>query len=166
MNLLINNFIKQLQETQNGSGWIGENFDKKLNKITAKTAFLQPINSIHSVAEIISHLTIWRQEAILKINTGKGSITDDLEANWFKNEQLKKIGWQQLLINYTNSFNEFIELLKTKNHSFLQENYYDTDYKGNYPYQFLIEGILQHDLYHLGQIGLVLKLLNNQKNTH
>jgi len=163
--ILINNTILQLKNLQHGNIWIGENFHKKLKNITSETAFIQPIASLHSVAEIISHLTVWRQESILKIKTGEGSITDGLEDNWFGNEQLQKIGWKKILENYNQSLNEIIELLETKNDSFLQEIYYDTDYKGNYPYQFLIEGMLHHDLYHLGQLGIILKLINEKNNT-
>lgn len=165
MKILLNNILKQFKEIQEGNCWIGENFHKKLKQITPETAFAKPLPNIHSVAEIISHLTVWREESILKIKTGKGSITDDLEDNWFNNSYLKTIGWHQILTNYTNSLTELIDLLKTKDDSFLQEIYYDTDYKNNYPYAFLIEGMLHHDIYHLGQIGIILKLLKENK-TH
>lgn len=164
MKVLINNYTQQLNNIQEGSIWIGENYQKKLAQLPIELAFIRPLPHFHSVAEIISHLTVWQQESILKIKTGKGSITDDLEDNWFPTEHLKKIGWEQLLKNYNESLNGLIELLETKNDTFLQEIYYDTDYKGNYPYQFLIEGMLHHDLYHLGQLGIILKLINEKNN--
>lgn len=165
MNVLINNSIKQLKDIQNGKIWIGENFNKKLKNLTSETVFISPVGNLHSIAEIISHLTIWRQETILKIKTGKGNITDDLEDNWFGIEKLQKIGWNQIVTNYNDSLTELIQLLKTKNDTFLDEIYFDTDYKGEYPYSFVINGILHHDIYHLGQIGIILKLLNEEKNS-
>jgi len=165
MNILMNHIIKQLKEIQEGKIWIGENFNKKLKNLTSEIAFTRPISTLHSVAEIVSHLTVWRQETILKINTGEGSITDDLEANWYEVQQLKKIGWNQLITDFNKSSTELIQLLKTKDDSFLEQIYFDTDYKKNYPYSFVIEGMLHHDIYHLGQIGILLKLIQEDKNT-
>jgi len=164
MKTIINEIIKQLRDIQNGKIWIGENFNKKLINLTSETAFTRPISTLHSVAEIISHLTVWRQESILKIKTRKGSITDDLEDNWFGIEHLQKDGWHKILANYNQSSEELIDLLEAKDDSFLQEIYFDTDYKGNYPYSFLINGMVHHDLYHLGQIGIILKLINEKYN--
>ena len=162
MNFLINHIILQLENIQNGKIWIGENFQKKLNLVTNKNAFLRPEIYIHSIAEIISHLTIWRKETILKITTGKGSLTDDLENNWFGNEQLIKLGWPYILNDFNTTSTKLITLLKQKDESFLDEIYYDTDYNGRYKYLFVIEGMLHHDLYHLGQLGIIIKLLNDK----
>jgi len=71
MKTLINNIKKQLNEVQEGKIWIGENFKKKLDTISEDEAFTRPIPTLHSVAELISHLTVWRKETILKIKTGK-----------------------------------------------------------------------------------------------
>ena len=39
--------------------------------------FFFSANGFHSVAETLSHLTVWRNESLLKISTGEGSITDN-----------------------------------------------------------------------------------------
>ncbi|WP_255420549.1 hypothetical protein [Aquimarina sp. AD10] len=41
----------------------------------------------------------------------------------------------------------------------MKKEYYDTDFKGNYEYSFLLNGMLHHDIYHLGQLGLIIKYL-------
>ena len=43
--------------------------------------FEQP-NAMHSIAELVSHLTTWRKDAIEKIISGKGYLTDKDPANW------------------------------------------------------------------------------------
>jgi len=159
MKTLINYIINQLEENQSGKPWIGPNYDKQLSKINEGNAFIRPLPDLHSVAEIISHLTTWQQETILKINTGEGSIADDAEANWYSNEKLKAKGWATVVEEYKSSLSEIIALLKTKEDSFLDEHYYDTDFKGQYPFSFVINGMLQHNLYHLGQIGIIIKYL-------
>lgn len=159
MKYLIENIIQQLKEVQNGKPWIGSNFDSKLTQVDENTVFLRPIENLHSVAEIISHLTLWRKETVLKIKTGKGSKTDDCEENWLTNDKLKIMGWKKIRSEYDNSLSELIELLRGKDDKFLNEQYYDTDFKGYYEYGFVINGMLHHDIYHLGQLGIIIKYL-------
>ena len=162
MKVLVEYIINQLEENQQGKVWIGPNYEKHLSGINEENAFIRPLPDLHSVAEIISHLNTWQQETILKINTGKGSLTDDAEANWYSNEKLKAKTWAVVLNEYRTSLAEVIALLKTKEDSFLLEQYYDTDFKGHYPYSFVINGMLHHNLYHLGQIGIIVKYLKLQ----
>lgn len=166
MKILIENIIAQLKEIQDGEIWAGKNFNEKISFITENDAFVRPIPNLHSVAEIISHLTVWRKETVLKIKTGKGSLTDDSEENWLSNDKLLKVGWNNLKIEFKNSMNELIGLLQTKEDSFLKEKYYDTDFKGNYEYRFLINGMLHHDIYHLGQLGIIIKYLKEKTTSN
>ncbi|WP_340066829.1 DinB family protein [Ascidiimonas aurantiaca] len=162
MNTLINHLIEQLLEIQKGKVWIGRSYENILNEIDEHVAFVRPVKDLHSVAEIISHLTLWRNEAILKIRTGKGSKTDDCEENWLTNEKLKVKGWAKIKLEYDQSLSELTDLLKKKDDRFLDEDYYDTDFKGIYKYRFLINGMLHHDIYHLGQLGIINKHLKKK----
>ena len=159
MKYLIENIIQQMEEVQNGKLWIGSNFDRKLNQVDENSVFLNPIKNLHSVAEIISHLTLWRKETILKIQTGKGSKTDNSEENWLTNDKLKIVGWDNIKSEYDRTLSELIDLLKSKDDELLNELYYDTDFKGDFEYRFVINGMLHHDIYHLGQLGIIIKYL-------
>jgi len=162
MKILIEDLIDQFREIQEGKVWIGTNFDKKLDSINENNAFTRPHKNLHSIAEIMAHLTVWRKETILKINTGKGSITDASEKNWLTNDQLKATGWMEIKSEYRNSLNEMIELLQNKEDDFLKETYYDIDFKDYFEYRFVIYGMLHHDIYHLGQLGIISKYLNEK----
>ncbi len=156
---VIEHIISQLTNNQEGKAWIGATYQSKLKDITDENAFIRPLPDLHSVAEIISHLTTWQKETILKITTGEGSLTDDCEENWYSNDKLREKKWASILKEYQESLAEIIVLLKTKEDSFLEKQYYDTDFKGNYPYSFVINGMLHHNLYHLGQLGIIIKYL-------
>ncbi|NAY90444.1 DinB family protein [Muricauda sp. JGD-17] len=160
MNSAIQNIIYQLEDIQYGKPWIGSTFLNRLKQVDENEYFERPIKDLHSVAEIISHLTLWRSEAILKIRTGEGSCTDDCEENWLTNDKLKVVGWKKIKSSYDKTLSDLIELLHSKNDDFLAEQYYDTDFKGLYTYNWLLNGMIQHDAYHLGQIGIVIKYLN------
>lgn len=159
MRILIDHIINELRDIQEQKNWMGTNFNEKLNLINEDEAFIRPIPHLHSVAEIISHLTVWRKDAILKITTAKGSMTDDCEENWLPNNKLKQTGWNKIISDHRQSLSELTELLQTKEDDFLYEKYYDTDFKSNYEYKFVIFGMLHHDIYHLGQLGIIIKFL-------
>jgi hypothetical protein len=82
------------------------------------------------------------------------------------NLELKEIGWSQLIQEYEGSLNAIIDLLQSKNDGFLEEQYQDQDYKGYYEYSFLINGLLHHDLYHLGQLGIIIKLIKEKERAN
>lgn len=158
---VIQSIVDQLKDVQSGKLWMGGNYERKLAQVDEVSAFKRPIKDLHSVAEIISHLTLWRKETLLKVKTGEGSKTDECEENWLDNDALQRVGWQSLLQEYQNTLTELIELLATKDDRFLEEKYYGTDFKGDYPYSFVLQGMLHHDIYHLGQLGLIIKFLKN-----
>ena len=159
MKILVEHIIGQLKEIQDGKAWVGPNFGRRLDRLTEDQAFTRPLPDLHSAAEIISHLTAWRKDTILKIRTGNGSLTEDARENWKGNDELRLAGWDKVWRDYRESLQELIQLLRAKDDSFLKEKYYDPDYKGYYEYAFVINGMLHHDLYHLGQLGIIIKFL-------
>lgn len=159
MNTVIQSLIYQLNEIKSGKPWIGTNYDRMLSFVSDDNAFIRPTPQLLSVAELISHVTAWQKETIVKIETGKGHLTTDDEANFFSNEVLKAQTWPKVLSEFEVSLARLIELLNSKSDDFLNETYYDGDFKGDYPYTFCIYGMLHHCIYHLGQIGIVVKHL-------
>lgn len=163
MNTILRNIIGQLQSVQTGFNWTGRSFAQLLEAIPEEKFFCRPLDDLHSIAEIYAHLTLWRQEAILKIETGKGSKTDDCEENWPRLQHLKSKGWKAIQQEHDRAMEGLIGLLQERKDRWLLDTYYDTDFKKRCTYQFLIEGMLQHDLYHLGQLGLIVKFLQLEK---
>jgi len=160
-NPLISSLIDQLQEIQSGNAWLGVNFEQKLKLLDEERFFLKP-NELHSVAEILSHLIAWRKDIIIKIKTGKGNITDLDPSNWINNEALKKLGRKSIIAEYQSTLYTIIDLLKDRTDAFLNDHYFDIDFKGSYPYSFALYGLLHHDIYHLGQIGMLIPLLEKK----
>lgn len=159
MNKQIKSIIRQLTEVHNGLIWAGTSYNKKLSQLKENQMFDRPLPSVHSIAEIIAHIISWRKDTILKIKTGRGELTDTHPENWRSNDELKAIGWEKIQEEDKSTLRELLELLQDKDDPFLDETYYDPEFGGNYPYSFVLEGMLHHDIYHLGQIGLVIKLL-------
>ena len=159
MHKQINSIIRQLREVHDGLIWAGTSYNKRLSELHENELFVRPLPAVHSIAEIIAHIISWRKDTIIKLKTGRGQLTDEQPENWKSNDELKSIGWNKLGEENNSTLSELFELLQDKDDTFLNELYYDPEFKGNYPYSFVLEGMLHHDIYHLGQIGLVIKLL-------
>ena len=158
--ILIENLIRQLNEIQDGSLWFDQSFKDKLESLSSADVFKRPIPSIHSVAEHVSHMLEWRKECILRYKGGKTELMNSPD-NWKDNIELKEIGWTNLKNALYASKHNLIDLIHNQDDKYLETRFCDTDYN----FKYLLEGIIHHDLYHLGQIGTTIKLLKGTGST-
>ncbi len=156
-------YIKQhFYNIHYGRNWFGQSYMTKLQDTDPEHYFTRPYPEVHSVAELIAHGNAWRNDAIVKIRSGKGELTEMSPEDWPDLETLKEKGWDKIFNEYRESVNSFIALLEEKDDEFLNTEYFDPEFDGTYPYSFTINGILQHDLYHLGQLGLVMRMIRER----
>lgn len=154
--MLLLAYIDELQSVKDADLWIDETFDKKLDIVTEATAFASPMPGYNSVAQIIAHLIAWRKSILVVLQGGKKTVTTDA-LDWPANDKLKKIGWEQLKNDFYQSQQDLIHFLSSKDDSFLLQTAKDT----GKPFGYYIRGLIHHDMYHLGQIGLVIKMNNS-----
>ena len=114
MSTILNHITQQLEEVHHGKLWMGDTFAKKLASLTEEQAFVRPLPTLHSAAELIAHLTAWRKDALLKLSTGTGHLTDKSPENWPDNVTLAKIGWQQLLQDHQDSLSALLDFLRNQ----------------------------------------------------
>lgn len=152
---LINDIIQQLKDLDNGDLWLDENFARKLEWIDETNAFMRPLPDLHSAAELLSHLVVWRRINIRRINGETIKMEIDDPNNWKTNGELLHNGWKALKEEFYKSKQEVIDLLNGKDDSYLNTitTHYGKDIK------YLLQGLVHHDLYHLGQLGITIKYL-------
>ena len=158
--ILISNIIRQLNEIQDGSLWFDQSFKDKFDNLSEADALTRPMPQTHSVAEHVSHMLEWRKECIRRYQGLKTELMNSPD-DWKDNTELREIGWTILKNALYKSRSELIDLIVNQDDAYLQTKFLDTDYN----FHYLIEGIIHHDVYHLGQIGITIKLLNNNKTT-
>jgi uncharacterized damage-inducible protein DinB len=159
-NQKIKNYVRQLDQLYNGGNWVGESFAGKLNDLAEADAFSQPLPGVHSVAELVWHCIYWRIVTLDRLRGGKNKYRDETAEtlNFLPVDELKVKGWIQIREQLKETQHALTDLLKKNNDTFLTN-----EYQSGYTYDFLIEGTIQHDYYHLGQAGLVLKILSTLK---
>ena len=155
MTVLVESYISQIKDLEGAETWLDETFDKKLRGINEKNAFTRPIKDLHSVAEIVSHLIEWRKSLLSIFTTGKRTVSMDSPENWKTNEELKKESWKGLLKKLKATQTDIISFLSKKDDKWLKQK----KTGGKDIFEYYVIGLIHHDVYHLGQIGIVRKFL-------
>lgn len=155
--ILIKNLLRQLHEIQDGSRWFDQCFKEKVDSLSEADALTRPNPHVHSVAEHISHIVAWRKECLLRFAGQRTDLMNSAD-DWKDSTALREIGWPTVKNLFYESTVTLIHALENQDDAYLETRFQDTDYN----FHYLIEGIIQHDLYHLGQIGITIKLLNSK----
>ncbi len=155
----IKNLIRQIEELYDGDNWTDVGFLSKINSIEEEKIFVQPFPGKHSAAEILWHTIYWKK-VVLKRMEGDFEFEEktEKEQNFLSLELLKQKGLKNLLANLKETNNELVNFLRAKMDDFLEN-----EYKPGYTYKYMVEGVISHDYYHLGQIGYVISLLKNKE---
>lgn len=130
---------------------------EKLSAVSAAEANAVANGTGRSVAQLVAHMIAWRQYALERM-------TSDLDLrieiggpiDWPGHDALPS--WPELLSELTDTQERLLSLLSTHDDTWLDTLVPGTQYR----YGFLISGIIDHDVYHLGQIGLVLRMVRQQ----
>ncbi|MGA6119111.1 DinB family protein [Sphingobacterium anhuiense] len=157
--VLITNMMQQLRDIESADLWIDENFEKKLTEVNEMTAFERPLPDMHSIAELMSHLIEWRKEVLSRLHGNPRGLKMTDAANWRTNTELAKKGWKNMLQEFHGTKQSIIYFLEGKDDVFLSTPYPYAGPAFPHDYQYLVTGLIHHDLYHLGQMGITIKFL-------
>lgn len=144
---------KLLDDLYNGSPWIDVNFTDTLNEITAKEAATKPFPHFNSIWEIVNHVISWRETLLKRI---QGEEIESPEDNYFSYiPDRTESAWEKTKEHFKASQQQWTKALKKMKKKDLDE----MDIAGKYSVFDLVNGIIQHDAYHLGQIRLLRKMV-------
>jgi uncharacterized damage-inducible protein DinB len=141
---------QRLEEIYRGEPWFGESLQTKLKTVTEETAYRQPVNNKHSIAEILSHMEFWRKSFIKQLKgEDASSFSGQSPDNWPDVGALKKQGWKKQVASFEETHNQLVSLLNKVNGKPLNDELVTN-----------LSGMVDHDVYHMGQIGIVKSLVN------
>jgi len=143
---------KLFSDLFDGSPWIDTNIIDTLNEITAKEAATKVFPNFNSIWEIVNHVASWRETVLKRIS---GEEVESPEDNYFSYiRDRSEPSWEASKDRLRNTQEQWLKAIKKLKKKDLQQVYATSPFT-NYE---LVNGILQHDAYHLGQIRLLLKL--------
>ena len=155
MNKEIQSIIRNLENTLDGDPWYGRPVYALLREVDSSIAYKKPTPGSHSLIDLLYHMLTWAEFTLKRIE--KDDINDLVafeQLDWREIDP-KLHDWDEGLAAFIAAHQEIIALLHTKKDIFLDEI---VDYR-QYDFRYLLNGLIQHNIYHLGQVAYLKKLL-------
>jgi len=144
----------QIRRAFEGTAWHGDSMLELLAGVNAKTAAAKPIKGAHSIWELLLHIAAW-DDAVRRHIGGEAVDLSDAQ-NFPPVKDVSEAAWRQAVESVKQTHNELIKAVAVFPDARLQdpvpgktENYYN--------FFYLFSGIVQHEIYHAGQISLLKK---------
>jgi len=148
---------KHIRDVHFGGNWTSVNLKDTLKDISWQQAITK-VHSFNTIATLVFH-TNYYVEAITRVLKGQPLIAKDVYS--FAHPPItSQEDWDAMLNKTWQEAEEFANLVEQLPDIKLNEVFTDEKY-GNY-YRNL-SGVVEHYHYHLGQIVLIKKILNEQK---
>jgi uncharacterized damage-inducible protein DinB len=142
--------LDQMQRAYNGKSWHGPPLCTLLADVSAEVAHAHPIAGVHSIAEIVLHIAYWKDGARRQI---AGETLHPSETDPWPSAGNDEASWKQTLSVLQASHQALIDAVGRLDDTKLAE---PSGAKG-FDVYLVLHGILQHDLYHAGQIAVLKK---------
>jgi len=151
----------QLSTALYGHAWYGEPVYNIIDGLSVESAYEKLPGASHSIAEILMHMLSWTEEVISRMqgNVAAEPAGSDWPDVGEPNEQVLR----QMISNFKLVNVELLQMIND-----LPEDKWCTpvnDPRGKYSgyeasYEALVVGLIEHHVYHAGQIVLINKLSN------
>lgn len=154
---LIKQIAKHFRDVHFGGNWTSVNLKDTLTDVTWQQA-VTPVHNLNTIAVLVFHVNYY-VSAVLKVLEGEplnasDKYSFDLPAITSEDD------WQKLVTKALTEAELFAQQIEGLDELKLFDDFTDPKY-GNY-YRNL-HGIIEHTHYHLGQISLIKKILNEPK---
>jgi hypothetical protein len=151
---------EQVRVAHDGPTWHGAALAENLDGINAEQAASRPLPDAHSVWEIVLHLTGWTREVARRL--GGGEPGPPAEGDWPAVGRVSEQAWARA----REALGEAHAALAVSVERFPEARWRDrvggerdAPLGTGVSYAAMVAGLLQHDAYHGGQVGLLRKAL-------
>ena len=143
---------KQLRQAVEGRAWHGPALLETLDGVTAKTAAAESPAGMHSIWQLVAHITTW-EAAVLRWLGGDGSRPAE-EENWPAISDTTEAAWQASLEKLRQGNIALREAVAKLDDARLAQPIVE----GMPSAYTTLHGVVHHALYHAGQIALLKKI--------
>lgn len=150
---------KQLTVTYDGDPWYGPSIKTVLESIDPGCAYDSPGNGVHSIAELVAHMISWRAFTERQLRGEADHQPGQEETfDWRQFSSDKKIAWDTMRKRFGANQQQLLMLLDQRDNSLLEQIVAGK----SYTFRYLLNGLIQHDIYHLGQVVYIQRVLEEQ----
>ena len=147
----IERFVDQLKRAFEHDAWHGPAVMEILSDVNASTAAAKPLKGGHSIWEIVEHVGAWDDAVRRRIGGQALQLTDEQD-------------WPAITDRSEGAWRNSVETLKQRHNELVKAVAALPDYRllatvpgKEYDYYHMLHGIVQHELYHAGQMAILKK---------
>ena len=153
----IDRILDQHKRAYHGEAWHGPALREVLVDVTAEQAAARPLPNAHSIWELVLHITAW-EDATRKALDGIPIDVPD-EENFPPVSDTGEAAWRNALTRLEAGHHALREAIARQTDDLLDTSAGHFVPGRPYSFYFLLHGVLQHNLYHAGQIVMLKKAL-------
>jgi uncharacterized damage-inducible protein DinB len=154
----ISRIIDQLAREHDGDPWHGSPLLTILEGVTASQAGARPIADAHSIWELVLHVTAWKNEVRRRLSGAPAAEPE--EGDWPEAGEPTVERWRDARDGLQRAHEALVAAVSTLPDAQLYEatnDPRDRPLGAGVSYYVLLHGVVQHDVYHAGQIAIVKK---------
>jgi uncharacterized damage-inducible protein DinB len=152
----LSNHIKR---TVAGPMWHGPSLDELLASVSSDQAAARPIAGAHSIWEIVLHVTAWAEIALARLH-GQRAGDPAPDEDWPPvSGSDAAANWQAALERLRESYRALATDARRLEPSAFDEKVAGADYSVSN----LLQGVIEHGTYHGGQIALLKRALEKER---
>jgi len=145
--------LRQYDMVMHGEPWHGDAIWKILDGISAEGAAHRPLGESHSIWEIVMHMMFWESEGAKRLAGQRAGLDENEALNFPAMPVITEANWQQTLERLRASNQEFGKALAKMDVACMDA----LTAAGKRTFYDEAHGVIQHDIYHAGQIALLKK---------
>jgi uncharacterized damage-inducible protein DinB len=153
----INRILDQMDLAYSGQAWHGPSLWDLLEGISAKDASRRSVHDAHSIWELVNHVAAWNGIVARRLTGESPDVT--LEIDWPPVWDASEVDWKRSLEHLGESHGLLRQTVEKLCDGQLDEK---LSMKGD-SFYVTLHGLIQHGLYHAGQIALLKKALEHGK---
>ncbi|MBK6766690.1 MAG: DinB family protein [bacterium] len=122
-----------------------------LTDVDSKRALLRPLPDAHTIWELVLHLTTWKRYISARLRGETPEVTAEMD--WQSVGDTNEAAWQHAVNDLFAAQDELLTLVR----SVTESDLYQPARGGTLQRYSFLNGIMQHDNYHGGQIAILKK---------
>jgi uncharacterized damage-inducible protein DinB len=150
--------VDQLEREYAGDPWHGSPVSQILDGVTHQQAARKPIASGHSIWELVLHMAAWKNEVRNRLSGAPAGEPE--EGDWPPMTEQSERAWQDARERLELAHRLLVSAVRDLPETKLFEPTNDTrdrEMGTGVTYYELLHGVVQHDVYHSGQIAILKK---------
>jgi uncharacterized damage-inducible protein DinB len=144
----------QLRRAFSGDAWHGDSLLEILDGVTAAQAAAPPIPHAHTIWELVLHIAAW--DGAVRRRLGGEAVALSDEQNFPPVRDTSETAWRKTLEHVRQVHDELVQAVSESPDTRLAELVPGKE-GAHYNFYYMLHGVVQHELYHAGQIALLKK---------